>query len=37
MPIQLNNAANIALRLGKISLAATFAGEPMKKPHKIPV
>ncbi len=34
MPILLNNAANIALRLGKISLAADFANEAYKKAHK---
>lgn len=31
MPILLNNAANIALRLGKISLADDFASEAYKK------
>ena len=31
MPILLNNAANIALRLGKISLATTFASEAYEK------
>lgn len=36
MPILLNNAANIALRLGKLSLASDFANEAYEKAPKSP-
>jgi putative PEP-CTERM system TPR-repeat lipoprotein len=36
MPILLNNAANIALRLGDITLAANFASEAYEKAPKSP-
>jgi putative PEP-CTERM system TPR-repeat lipoprotein len=36
MPILLNNAANIALHLGKISLAADYASEAYKKAPRNP-
>ena len=36
MPVLLNNAANISLRLGKISLAADYANEAYKKAPQNP-